>query len=163
MLEDLIGWFPPLFEKYGLLGLFIITVIGSSPIPIPVDLVVVSVVALGAPPILTAIFAGFGASIGAIIFYYTGSGLINATGIVKKHKKSIDKAKTWLSRYGAVSVFLFAVLPMPYDGMAVAAGAAGMDFKTFYVATLLGRLLRYFIVAEAGYSALRYLTLGGLF
>lgn len=162
MLEDLIQWFPPLFEKYGLFGLFIITVIGSSPIPIPVDLVVVSVVALGAPPIPTAIFAGFGASLGAIIFYYTGSGLINATDIVEKHKKSIERAKGWLSSYGAISVFLFAVLPLPYDGMAVAAGAVGMGFQKFYVATLLGRLLRYFIVAEAGFSALRYLSLGGL-
>jgi membrane protein YqaA with SNARE-associated domain len=162
MFEGFVEWAAAIFEIYGLLGLFIIMVIGSSPIPIPVEFIVVSVIALGAPPIPTAIFAGFGASLGGLIGYYVGYGLITATHFVEKYKNKVDQAHQWLEKYGAPAVFIFALTPLPYDAMAITAGGGKMDIKKFYVATLMGRLLRYLFVAEVGYGALKYLSLRSL-
>ncbi|MFQ5800232.1 MAG: YqaA family protein [Candidatus Hydrothermarchaeales archaeon] len=163
MFEGFVEWAVAFFESYGLLGLFVIILIGSSPVPVPVDLVVATVVALGAPPIPSAIFAGLGASLGAIIIYYIGQGLITATHFVEKQKDKVERAHRWLEKYGAPAVFIFALTPLPYDAMALVAGGARMSLKKFYLATLLGRLLRYFFVAQVGYGALKYLSLRSLF
>ncbi len=163
MLEGVVDWATMVFENYGLLGLFIIMVVGSSPIPIPVELIVIAVLALGAPPIPTAIFAGFGASLGGLIGYYVGQGIIKVTRLMKKHKEKVEYAHQWLEKYGAPAVFIFALTPLPYDAMAIAAGAGRMNLKKFYVATLVGRLLRYLFVALLGNEALKYLSLRSLF
>ena len=163
MFEGFVDWAAAVFESYGLFGLFIVMIIGSSPIPIPVEFIVVTVIALGAPPIPTALFAGFGASLGGLIGYYIGYGLISATGFIEKHRDRLDQAHRWLERYGAPAVFIFALTPLPYDAMAIAAGGGKMNLRKFYFATLAGRLLRYLFVAEVGYGALKYLSLRSLF
>ncbi|RMF91290.1 MAG: DedA family protein [Methanobacteriota archaeon] len=162
MLEGAVDWAARVFESYGLLGLFIVMIIGSSPIPIPVELVVVTVIALGAPPLPTALFAGFGASLGGLIGYYVGYGLISGTGLMEKHRDRVEEAHQWLERYGAPAVFIFALTPLPYDAMAIAAGGGRMSIRKFYLATLAGRLIRYLFVAQMGYEALRYLSLRSL-
>lgn len=129
MLEGVVDFAVVLFDRYGLFGLFLIILIGSSPVPVPVDLVVATVVALGAPPIPSAVFAGFGASLGAIIIYYIGYGLITATHFVEKQKDKVEQAHGWLEKYGAPAIFIFALTPLPYDAMALVAGGARMNLK----------------------------------
>jgi len=72
----------------------------------------------------------------------------------RRHAESA-RARRWVERNGFLSVFVPGVLPppMPFKPFILAAGVFQVPFKTFVVALLLGRGLRYF--AE-GALAVRY-------
>lgn len=152
MLEFMLEWAKTLIHDYGALGFFIVMIVGSSPIPIPIDLIALTVVSLGAPPLETAILAGFGATLGGFLVYLIGAGVVNLSGIKERHAERMTRAKAWLDHYGAFAVFFVAVTstPMPFDAIAIAAGGAEMDKKKFLYSTLFGRLLRYFFIVYAG-------------
>jgi membrane protein YqaA with SNARE-associated domain len=157
MLEFFIEWSKGLIQDYGLFGLFIAMVIGSSPIPIPVELFAVTALTLGAPPFPTALFSTIGATLGGLISYYIGRGVIGFSNLREKYEREMGRAEGWLNNYGMVAVFIFALFPLPYDAMALACGAAVMKRRKFLSATFAGRLIRYTFVVHAGSEALRYL------
>lgn len=155
--ESLIEWSLEFIRDKGMLGLFIIMVIGSSPIPIPVEVVALTALSLGAPSIPTALFAASGATLGGLISYYVGKGFIDISRLRRRYEERLQEARDWLDKYGSAAVFIFALTPLPYDAIAIAAGAARMRKRKFVTATFLGRLLRYSILIVAGQGALKYL------
>lgn len=151
MLEALSAWAGGFIASHGILGLFLVIMIGSTPVPIPVEAFALAAVAAGASPLLTTVLTTLGSTGGGFVTYLIGAGAVKAFRI-KPGRKSIRKARRWLEEYGAVAVFVFALTPLPFDAMAFAAGAGGMKKKVFLLATLAGRLLRYFILIYTGYA-----------
>lgn len=157
MFESLMEFGQELVSDFGLPGLFVVMVIGSSPIPIPVELFVLGVLSLGAPPIPTALFAGIGATLGGLISYYLGKTIIRILKAETKYKNQMEKSKGWLDRYGIFAVFIFALTPLPYDAMAILCGGIKMELKYFILATFSGRIIRYSFLVYAGSKALEIL------
>jgi len=62
------------------------------------------------------------------------------------HSK-IDKVHKLFDRFGAWAVFISGFTPIPYKVFTIAAGVFYIDFKKFVVASILGRGLRYFLLA----------------
>lgn len=56
-------------------------------------------------------------------------------------------AQTWFERWGFWAVFLAGFSPIPYKVFTVAAGVASMALLPFVLASLIGRGLRFFLVA----------------
>ena len=158
MLDFLIEWSVEFIRERGMLGLFLIMIIGSSPIPIPVEVVALTAISLGAPSLPTALFATVGATLGGLISYYVGKGFIDVSRLKTRYEERLQEARDWLDKYGTPAIFVFAVTPLPYDAIAIAAGAARMRKRKFVTATFLGRLTRYSILVMAGQGALKYLS-----
>lgn len=157
-MDFLLDWGREFAEGYGMLGLFIVMVVGSSPIPIPVEVVALSMITIGAPPAPTALFASIGATLGAGVTYMIGRGIVNIANFRKKHKEKVEKAKKWLDKYGVFAVFTFALVPVGFDAIALAAGGARMNAARFLIPTLAGRMIRYNIIFHAGYGFLEMLS-----
>lgn len=156
-MDFLLEWARELVQNYGLLGLFIVMIIGSSPIPIPVEVIALSTITLGAPPLPTAAFASIGATLGGGITYLIGRGIVDLANLRKKYADKAEKAKYWLDKYGALAVFTFALFPLGFDAIALAAGGAKMNVVRFLLPTLFGRAIRYTVIFHAGYGFLELL------
>jgi len=155
--DFLLEWGREFAQSYGMAGLFIVMVIGSSPIPIPVEVIALSMISIGAPPLPTAIFASIGATIGAGVTYMIGRGIVDLANFRRKHRGKVEKAEHWLDRYGVFAVFTFALIPLGFDAIALAAGGARMQALKFLLPTLAGRTIRYTIIFHAGYGFLELL------
>lgn len=156
-MDFLLQWAGKLVQDYGLLGLFIVMIIGSSPIPIPVEVIAFSAIALGAPPLPTAVFASVGATLGGGITYLIGRGIVDLANLREKYEDKAERAREWLDRYGAFAVFVFALFPLGFDAIALAAGGARMNVARFLLPTLLGRAIRYTVIFQVGYGFLELL------
>ena len=144
----LTSWGPP--------GLFLISAIDSAGVPNPgiTDIFLV-VLAIGSPGSIwfLAALATFGSLVGTAIFFeivhkggekflarYTSAG----RGL---------KFRGWFLRYGLVTVFISALLPIPILPMkvfVVCAGAMRVHRWRFYASLLAGRIPRYIGMAYLG-------------
>lgn len=56
-------------------------------------------------------------------------------------------ARDWFDRYGIWTVFVAGFSPIPYKVFTIAAGVASLSLPGFFVASLIGRGARFFLVA----------------
>jgi membrane protein YqaA with SNARE-associated domain len=149
-----------LFSKFdflrqlGYLGVFLISLISSATIFVPVPGFAV-VFAMGAylNPLLVGVAAGIGSGIGELSGYlagYAGHDAVGQTGIYKKHEKQVEK-------YGAAAIFALALIPNPaFDLAGIAAGALKMPPWKFLAATMAGKVIRFVALAYVGGAAAAY-------
>jgi membrane protein YqaA with SNARE-associated domain len=145
--DVLVGWGP--------LGLFALAAIESAGIPNPggTDAVLLLLTIAGQNWLLCAFVAAAGSLIGSLVFYeITRKG---GEALLAKYTSSGRGArfKRWYQRYGLVTVFIAALVPipvMPFKVFAACAGALGVK-RTRYVAVLaLARVPRYLGLAYLG-------------
>jgi membrane protein YqaA with SNARE-associated domain len=152
------------FFKLGLLGLFFICVIDSSPIPLPIpgssDILVVLIAAQRHAWLFVTIIATLGSIAGAAISYQAG--VVGGRALVDKYVSSrfSDRIQRWSSDYSLLSVALPAILPPPAPLMPflIAAGAARMPRKRFYLSFTLSRFARHAFFAWLGLHYGRHIT-----
>jgi membrane protein YqaA with SNARE-associated domain len=63
------------------------------------------------------------------------------------YQDRFDLATRWFAEWGVWVVFIAGFSPIPYKLFTIAAGAASMAFLPFVIVSLLGRGLRFFMVA----------------
>ena len=135
-------------RQFGYLGVFLISLISSATVFLPVPGFAV-VFAMGAylNPLLLGVAAGIGSGIGEITGYmagYAGHGAIERSQIYRSHKKQIEK-------YGAPAIFILALIPNPlFDLAGIASGALEMPIWKFLLATIAGKIIRFVGIAYAG-------------
>ncbi|WP_165312252.1 YqaA family protein [Vibrio ziniensis] len=86
--------------------------------------------------------ATFGNTLGGLVNYWLGLWLPNRT----QQQKHGHKALAWLTKYGYWSL-LFSWLPIIGDPLCLAAGWLRMKFLPSFVMILMGKALRYSILA----------------
>ncbi len=62
--------------------------------------------------------------------------------------EAYETARGWFERWGFWAVLIAGFTPIPYKLFTIAAGATGMPLLPFFLAALLGRAMRFFLVAE---------------
>jgi membrane protein YqaA with SNARE-associated domain len=143
---------------YGLLGLFVGSIIANATVLFPVPVVDVVFLALAgdSTSIFEAIFLGFvvgsGAAIGEMSAYLAGLFGIQAAERVKKaefDKMKIIREK--ISKFGGYFIFFSALVPFPFDIIGITAGLIKFDYRRFFVAALAGKLARYVILSLASF------------
>jgi membrane protein YqaA with SNARE-associated domain len=138
---------------FGTLGLFGVSLIDSSIIPLPVpgstDLLLILLVAHGANPVLAALAAIAGSLIGGYLTWASG-----AKGGEPALHRYLPKRFTrrlfgWVEKNGALGLVGAAMLPPPFPLMPVllAAGAFGVSKRKFLTYFGLARVARYSLVA----------------
>jgi membrane protein YqaA with SNARE-associated domain len=133
------------FAEYGYLGVFLVTLISSLSILLPLPGTVVVLAAADIwNPALIALVAGIGGALGEISAYMLGYG--GRAVIAPEQSKRYKQAEGWMKRRGGFAIFLFALIPfLIFDFMGIAAGVFRYPLRKFLFFTLLGRLPRSFI------------------
>lgn len=132
-------------SAYGYIGVFLISLLSSATILIPAPgWAVVIALSKTLDPYLLGIAAGTGSGLGEIVGYEVGNGAKRLIDKNNNNMKAIEK-------YGAVAIFFLALIPNPlFDVAGLAAGALKMPIWKFLLATISGRILRFFLLAYLG-------------
>jgi membrane protein YqaA with SNARE-associated domain len=139
--------------SFGTLGLFAVSVIDSSIIPLPVpgstDLLLILLVAHRGDPFLAAIAATAGSILGGYLTWGTGSKGGEAALHRYMPKRFARRLTGWVESKGTLAVTIAALLPPPFPLMPLllAAGALGVSRRRFLVSFSLARTFRYALVA----------------
>ena len=137
----------PFTPEVGYLGLAIVSFFGSLIpfVPIP-SFVLVATMAVGEQfdiHVLVIIAALTSTAAKQIIFYvsYGGRKIIS-----EKTKKRMMPFQKLVKRYGGSAAFVAAATPIPDDLVYIPLGLAKYNPKRFFVATLLGKFVLYYVI-----------------
>jgi membrane protein YqaA with SNARE-associated domain len=170
--RKILVWLQGLVMTFGGGGLFVVTFFDSSVLSFPFfpDAVLIELCIANHPrmPYYAAMVA-FGSLLGSMVLYF----LAKKGGEAFFHKHAggkAEKIKQWVDNNGFLSAFLPALLPppFPFKPFVLAEGVFQVPPRTFILAILLGRALRYggegILAVRYGDAALIYLkSHGGAF
>ena len=150
-------------------GLFVVTFFDSSVLSFPFfpDAVMIELsIANPARMPYYATMAAVGSLLGSIVLYFLAKK--GGEAFFHKHARGrAEKIKEWVDKNGFLSAFLPAVLPppFPFKPFVLAEGVFQVPARTFILAILLGRGLRYglegILAVRYGDAALVYLKTHG--
>lgn len=132
-----------LIFNFGYLGLFLVSYLSATIVPLSAELAVVGMVALGYNTVLIVVIASVGSFLGALTNYFVGEK--GSDFIFSRYYKideaSLSRAEKQFNRYGGIALF-FSWLPFVGDLLTVVAGVLHTDMRTFVFWVLLGRIVR---------------------
>lgn len=140
--------------NYGYIGIFLLNILANATIVLPAPAIAV-VFAMGAVfnPFWIGIAAGAGATIGEISGYllgYSGQGVI-------ENLELYQRIEAWTKKYGMWFIAVLAFIPNPlFDLAGMAAGVLKLSLRQFLLATLIGKILRMWLLAYAGQYSLTW-------
>ena len=161
-------------QIYGPWGVFILALIDSMGVPLPggVDVVLlgIGVEAVDTPSRawLAALIALVGSLIGNAILFPRGAAGLKAAvlDIARTPRLNVTKrSEAWFRRYGLLTVFVPAtvpLIPLPLKVFVISAGAFRTSFSKFMAVILVARGIHYFgmtyLALQLGADARRFLT-----
>ena len=137
----------------GPLGLFLVAVVDSSVIPLPIpgstDLLLLWLVSHNGNPWLLAPTAIAGSMVGGYTTWRLGRKGGEAALQRWVSPRLLSRIVRWVEHHPVLSVFLPAVLPppIPLSPFVLASGALGVTLKRFLAAFVAARTLRYLLIA----------------
>lgn len=144
--------------RFGYVGLFIVTFLGSSLLPIPSELVVVPMPSFGYNTWVVLLVATAGNTLGSLLNYYMGkkgTDFILARYITVPPEK-VEQAKQIFKKWGTWALF-FAWLPFIGDPLTLVAGVFHVEIKTFLFWVTTGKFLRYVVLLGLVNQILRFM------
>jgi membrane protein YqaA with SNARE-associated domain len=133
----------PFFVKFGLIGLFINSLL-SSVIPIPTELTTSGLLLAGQSKIVIFTILVIGSIMGGMLAYYIGYGGINFFRRLRKkpNEKSEYRGASLLKKYGWIILFISPWIPIIGDYIPIMAGATKYNFKLFSIAIVCGKVVK---------------------
>lgn len=161
MIRTIRGWVRGLYDwtmkwadtPQSLSALFLIAIAESSVFPIPPDVLLIAIVASNTHRWLSAaLLCSLGSAIGAVIGYAIGAMAYQAVGQPLVDFYHAQDAWNYVvgkynSDVGLIFLLGAAFTPIPFKVATIAAGATGMAFWPFIAVSLVGRAMRFFLVA----------------
>ncbi len=154
------------FGQYGYLGAFLISVFGGSTLiaPLPMTPVIFALGTVVKPdilpilgPILIGICAGAGETVGGLTIYWTGhsGGLALANVRNERMRRAYRRALHWIDKRGTLTLFVLSAVINPFFYPAgLAAGATRYGLKRYIIICFLGKTIKGWTVALAGFWGL---------
>jgi len=147
---------PQWLMHVGAPGLFLVAVVDSSVIPLPLpgstDLVLLWLVAYGGDPWLLAPFAALGGVLGGYTTWEVGRR--SGEAALRHYVPAIllRRVVRWVEHHRILAIFVPAMLPPPIPLLpfALASGALGVSRRRFLLVFGAARTLRYSLVAWLG-------------
>jgi len=131
-------------EIVGYVSAFIGNFLASSTIVFPIPFYLVYIyLATQLNPLLLSFLSAMGASLGEMVGYvlgYAGSEFF-------RNNKWMKLARKWFKKNGALTIFIFAATPLPDDVVGIIAGATKYNKSKFFIASLFGKFLFFFLLA----------------
>ena len=145
-------------ENTGYLGAFVVNVVGSAAVIVPLP-GLIAVTAAAAPSFglnfaLLATAGAAGSTIGELTGYLAGYG---SQGVVQK-SRYYSRISGWIARRGGFALFVLAATPNPiFDIGGIAAGSMGYPISRFFLWVGLGKLVKFLAFAFAGRQGIQWL------
>ncbi len=158
MLRKLYDWTLSLAKtKQAPVALGGVSFVESSFFPIPPDILLIPMVV--AKPkswfyyafictIMSVLGAFVGYYIGALLFQTIGQAILEFYGA----QHSFERFVAWYDKWGGWGILLGAVTPFPYKVLTIFSGTVGFDLIQFTIISIIGRGLRFFLVAALLYK-----------
>lgn len=149
-MHDILIKINDLFQSWGVLGLAVNSCIESFFLLPPPDILLISM-DLAKPEkalyyaTICTIASAIGGGIGYGIGKFGGRPIFNF--LFKNKHQQFEQVEKMYNEYGSLAVFFSAFTPIPYKIFTIASGILNMNFLKFFIASLLGRGLRFFIVS----------------
>ena len=142
--------------RFGLVGLFFVSIVDSSFVPLPIpgisDLMIVFFAAQHTNLILLVSLATAGSALGGYLSFWVGQR--GGKDFLEKHvpKRILGQVQHWMEHHAILAVSLPAILPppTPLSPFVLAAGASCMSLRRFMTAFTVSRLLRHIAAAWIG-------------
>ena len=170
--EFFILWAKNLIIEFSYIAIFFISIISTSTIliPFPIYGIIFFAAGLGLNPLAVGIVSGLGMATGELTGYLVGLG---GRSVIEKNRKKIPKfckfltnlfKKSYKIKIGkrvfsieyAFWVLIFtSAIPFPFfDIFGIMSGVGSYDIKKFYLATIIGKIIKGLMIAYSGYLIL---------
>ena len=142
--------------SFGLFGLFVVSIVDSSFVPLPIpgltDIMIILMAARHQNVILIVLTASIGSAIGGYFSHQVGQRGGMAFLEKRISPRILKPICEWMEKHAILSVALPAILPppMPLSPFVLAAGALNMSRKKFMIAFTVSRALRHSVAAWLG-------------
>lgn len=142
--------------SFGLVGLFLVSIVDSSFVPLPIpgvtDVMIVLFAAHHANIVLLVAVSTIGSALGGLFSHMIAQ--LGGMAFLEQRvpPRILNPVKRWMERHAILAVALPAVLPppMPLSPFVLAAGALRMDRKRFLIAFTVSRFVRHAFAAWLG-------------
>ncbi|UCE98048.1 MAG: VTT domain-containing protein [Dehalococcoidia bacterium] len=149
-------------DRYAALSYFIVFLVqvisnlALFPTGPPVATSVMIIAATQWNPILVALSASIGGTIGELSGYYVG--YLGRKSPFITNTRFYEMVNHWMSKYGVWTITLLAFQPViPFDVGGIAAGTAKMPLRKFLPALWIGKFPKYIIICYAGIGLIDFL------
>ncbi len=133
--------------QYGYAGLFLISFLAATLIPLGSEVFVVMMIVAGSSPSVVFISAATGNILGSVVNYYVGS--YGGNFIFRKYFKpdsvKLKRAEVFYKKWGKPSLLL-AWMPVIGDPLTVVAGIFRIRLSHFLLLVSTGKALRYAVL-----------------
>lgn len=139
----------------GLVVIFFLSLVSNATLILPVPgLALTALAATAGNPLLIGIVAGVGQALGETTGYlagYSGQELID-------NSPRYARMASWMQRYGALTIFVLAIIPNPFfDVAGIVAGALRMRFLVYLSVTMGGKVIKNVALAYAAAMGMDFL------
>lgn len=151
ILATLQGFFDSIavfFQRFGVLGLFIYSVIETITPLAGVEIILVPLILTSALPwwFITLVLVVANAVGGALVYFLMAKGENKLYNRLVS-KKNQEKSEKMFNRYGFWAIFIFAMTPLPFFVILFTASIAKMKFPAYIAAVFASRGVRFYITA----------------
>ena len=128
-------------KSYAYLGVFIVSLLSSATVVVPIPGIVVFVPLLATlNPVLVGVVGAAGSIIGEITGYAAGYSGRDLAG----RGRNYLRVEGWMKKRGSLIVFVFAVMPiLPLDVAGIVAGALRFPLWKFLLVAGVGKTIKY--------------------
>ncbi|MEM3536196.1 MAG: VTT domain-containing protein [Candidatus Bathyarchaeia archaeon] len=156
ILGEISRWMESLALQYGYFGIFMLSLLGALSIifPIPYTVIIFTLGGLKVgetwvfEPLWIAIAAGLGSALGEFSGYLVGFG--GRKVMSEKYKKKMDFLVKLFNKFGPVTIFIFALTPLPDDLLFIPLGVMRYSFVRAFIPALAGKFFMNLIIAYSG-------------
>lgn len=161
LVPGFLEWSEYVIVNFGYLGVFIVSVVSTATIFLPVPgFLFILAASPFLDPFLLGVVAGAGMAIGELTGYVIGRGSHKA--IKRKDRKWLKSGEEWFRKgRGFLFILLFAATPLPDDITGIVGGMFKYDWRKFLLASFIGKTLMNLAIAYAGFFGSAWLS--GLF
>jgi uncharacterized membrane protein YdjX (TVP38/TMEM64 family) len=139
----------------GYLGIFLTMLFTSATLVLPAPgLAFVFVLGKVFNPLVLGIVAGAGSTLGELTGFLAG---FSGSGVVE-NMDAYKRIEGYVKKYGVIPIIILAAIPNPlFDVAGFAAGALGMKWWQFLLATFVGKTIKCIVVAYAGLYSMGFI------
>jgi membrane protein DedA with SNARE-associated domain len=158
--DTVVQWLVAFVEHLGVLGIFIMTFLESTFMPIPSEITMIPagyLIQQGKMDLISVLIASIIGTVGGAYFNYWiarryGRGLFLRYGkYFMMTPAKLTKLESFFERHGAISTFIGRLIPGIRHYISFPAGLAQMDLKKFVIYTALGGAIWMCVLIALGY------------
>ncbi|MEM0096080.1 MAG: VTT domain-containing protein [Candidatus Bathyarchaeia archaeon] len=138
-------------KEYGFVGIFLATILAGTVVPLGSPALVVAAASFGLNPILLAITAAIGFTVGMTINYFLAYRLGRPFISKKLGVEELETVTALWNRWGWILYVVFGVIPvLPVEFLALVCGLLKTRIQTFLILSFTPRLAVFILLAYFG-------------